>query len=1777
MKCLRMFDKIYVKYNKNIWKVIPISFVGQVKWYLGKTCLEALNTSPFGYFSFLLKHAMIRKLFFYTCLFSCLLNAFAQGPPKSANKLDRNGMRTGKWVIWMNGDWDPTENVDSLAYYRQVSYKKGDPVGPVTDHFLDGTVQMSAQFKDTECKVMHGEAYWFDSLSRVSDYKFFQNGELDESKTAKGRIKILEGEGSPQIDSISMAEMSLMVAKYFLLKLAIDDAQPYARFASEVFKRLDPEKYVYSAIVMGPIYQAQDEWDLASQQYEIFIPVIKMQYGELNPTYISVLELQAQNYYNADRYDQSIETYQLLLKLQDQTSGKASEEYAKTLERLAKAYSWADQKENAIAMYKHSMAIRQELKGANHDELAEDNRWIAYRYEKMEDYSEALNYYLLSKTYLDSLPTTQTNRYRKVLEDLADVYTSLEQNQEAFKCYEAAYALRKKLKLDDAEDQVEFLFDATKAGVEADEYQKSLELNEEAAKIIKKEFGTSSLLYVRYLNSQGHVYAAQGAYEQNVKGLEKALALYLENEFEDLGVYSSIVNNLAVAYYGINDLKKAEQFGLESVEVMKQQYGKDHLRYSISLNNLGVFYNSQKRSQEAYRIYQKVYQIRKSQDSPNLSTLATVTGNLGVLHQGWGDYDSAEYYMKQSLQYNQVVYGLDHLNTIRQKIELADLYANSANFKTADSLYTDIFQYFDQVGVKNHQQHAYFLDNYASFVKDKGKYREALDWYQKAGEIAETYLSAQNSIRLKIRGNTGLMYKQLGFYQKADAIYSELLEESRGVYGEESSYADLLVKKAILAMDFKEYEKAYLWLVEADSIGRLIYTPNHPKISNVMSSMTTYYFETGQLSKADSLNLITLEKRKKMLGENHPDYQQTLNARGVILSELGRLQESYEISKGLLAKQEALLGECHPSYAMALNNHASSCDDLGLYDLAEELYLKALNLREQVLGVNHPDYLNSLSNLAAYYSDNGDLNLADEYFDKLMNLARSFYGKENPQYATYLRSKASHLKDKGAFAEAERILLQVYEIQKVAYGADCYECVSTLTILGNLSDDLGRTDRSKAYYKQALAMTEVYYGTDHYEYATLLANYGNMIRSKKDFALGDSLFHRALAIDSAIYGVNHYQYTLTLSNFSQFYSRFGYTDSALVLSEKVVAIQQKILRQDHPSLAINLNNLGALLMGKNQYQEADSIYQLALGMIERTHGKGHDLYSTVLSNLAVLEQKKGSYYKAYKYWESSMQIDLDRLRMQFPVMSELEKKQFWETTDAVFEAGNSFAVRLEEDHHEVMGVAYNNLLTTKAILLNASSKMKKAVAAANDPELDSLITEWKIFRQELVKAEHMPGEKRKELSVNIKALKVNINTLEKQLSEKTNQLSSKDNRNITWKDVQAKLKPGEAAVEIVRFEWYDKQWTDSVLYAAYVVTSLSEYPALVVLPNGQELEKKYLKTYRSCIQYRIDDLFSYNEFWKPIKDQLSGIEKVYFSPDGVFNQVNLNTLKNPETGDYVLNETKIVLLTSTREVVTEHQNLKKKNKTAMLIGRPTYKMSKLYDLMSDRVEEGDGTSERGLNQRNLQKMFGSEIADLPGTEEEVRYVTDLLSRSGWEIESFIKENAEESVIKLADNPVVLHVATHGFFIPKSKKKNAVKVDPMLRSGILLAGVSDYYQGESDLTSDDGILTAYEASSLDLEETKLVILSACETGLGDLSSGEGVYGLQRGFEIAGAQNILMSLWKVDDEATKALMGYFYKEWLKSKDIREAFFRAQTKLRASYDHPYYWGAFVMVGAP
>ncbi|MGB0526038.1 MAG: CHAT domain-containing protein, partial [Flammeovirgaceae bacterium] len=645
----------------------------------------------------------------------------------------------------------------------------------------------------------------------------------------------------------------------------------------------------------------------------------------------------------------------------------------------------------------------------------------------------------------------------------------------------------------------------------------------------------------------------------------------------------------------------------------------------------------------------------------------------------------------------------------------------------------------------------------------------------------------------------------------------------------------------------------------------------------------------------------------------------------------------------------------------------------------------------------------------------------------------------------------------------------------------------------------------------------------------------------------------------------------SLNNLASLYKSMNKLAEAEPLYEQALKIKRKYLGEAHPEYAISLNNLAALYEERKAYKKAEPLYLQALSIIKRHLGEKHPSFATTLNNMAVLYQSMGDFAQAESYYIQANQNLLYQIQYYFPYLNESSRKSFWDQNlRSGFAKFYRFAKARSLANPQILGHAYDYRLATKALLLDGTAKMRNAILKSKDDELINQYNAWLTLKNSIAQAYTLSKEELAKYGWDVELLEQEASRLETQLSRQSSHFNQATRPYATtWRDVQRKLKADEAAVEIIRVR--SPKSEQPIQYLAIVIKpSHTSNPELVVIEDGQTLESKYILYYRNCISFQIEDAISYANFWEPIAEKLRGVKKVYVSSDGVYNQINLATLWHPQTNKFLAQEIDVHLVTNTRELVN-WTNEQSTEQVAFLLGHPSYKINDGAELLA--------TSDTRSSTRIGQWFEQSSFDDLPGTEEEIIKIAEGLQTHAWQLTIKLHEQATEEEVKQISNPTILHIATHGFFIPSQDgaggEQGHTTENPMLRSGLVLAGVENYYSAKVRPNTEDGILTAFEATTLFLDQTELVVLSACETGLGETKDGEGVYGLQRAFKVAGAKTILMSLWKVNDEATQQLMAAFYQNWLISKDKRNAFRQAQLQLQAQFPEPYYWGAFVMVG--
>lgn len=942
----------------------------------------------------------------------------------------------------------------------------------------------------------------------------------------------------------------------------------------------------------------------------------------------------------------------------------------------------------------------------------------------------------------------------------------------------------------------------------------------------------------------------------------------------------------------------------------------------------------------------------------------------------------------------------------------------------------------------------------------------------------------------------------------------------------------------------------------------------------LMQTFITY--NQGQLNEAYS----SIQILRRSIDKNSKDYVTALYFSGLYARDKGKLIEAEKHLLEALKRNKKMPTDVWNGVTYEFLGVVRT--DLGKYELALKDFINAK--RYYQLQKIPEESLGSLeNNFGILKLKTEDFTGAKEHYKKALSLFEKSQDGLSPQdipsalinlgYIYYLKEDFRTSIEN--YKKAKDLIHQMGLVQH-----------SNLALVNNnlgiIYHTLGQYKKAEEFYLKGLNMRADLFGKQHPEYLQSSLNLGLLYRKWQLYDKAIKRHKEAYEISKNVYGKIHPIVAKASRILGSDYLLQGEYEEAQKYLQASVDITEKILGVQHMEYARALYGLAFYFEKTKDIKSAELLYLQALEIAKKKLGDNHTDLADYNNNLAVLYKSTGQFDKAQPLLLKARSIDLAVIHKQFPFLSETERDNLWNSIKFRFEIFETFVWQRKPTNPSITKLAYNNLLNTRGILLKFNKLFASEITNTTNKNTIQLRKKWYRVRNELSNAVSLTETELESREIDLSKLISEEEMLNKQLSTSISN-SSFQSRELDWSEVQENLSPNEAAIEIRRFRKYGLEWSDSIFYSVYILKNNSEVPLHVLFMNGNELEGEGYKNYKNHIQYKVSDENSYSLYWQPILNEIEGVNKIYLANDGIFHQINLNTLKNPGTDYFVIDEVDIHLVSTTSEILNANKVNPTRKKSLSIFGYPKYQLSE------------NEFSHLNNNKVILKRSSFADLSEwlphlkftpLPGTLQEVELISSIAKDYEWEVDLFTGKEANEQQVTEVGNPTILHIATHGFFMRNTERQSTLDntavnnrptyyEDPMLRSGLLMAGVSNFVSNGTRNGEKDGILTAYEVTAMDLNDTDLVVLSACQTGLGDVEHGEGVYGLQRAFMIAGAKSVMMSLWEVDDKATKELMTAFYSKLLKNDDKRKAFREAQAQIRLTYDNPYYWGAFVLVG--
>lgn len=935
----------------------------------------------------------------------------------------------------------------------------------------------------------------------------------------------------------------------------------------------------------------------------------------------------------------------------------------------------------------------------------------------------------------------------------------------------------------------------------------------------------------------------------------------------------------------------------------------------------------------------------------------------------------------------------------------------------------------------------------------------------------------------------------------------------------------------------------------------------------------------------------------------------------------GRNLEGAEVFERVIALMSKGFGPEHPNLATLLGQLGDVYYKLGLYARAEPHYRRALAIREKAFGPDDLLVAQSANDLGMLYAAKGDFDAAEPLLRRTLAIEEKQLGPEHANVASALNNLGELYRYRADYAQAESLYLRALSIDEKALGPEDPALAPTLTNLGAVYYFKGDYARAEPLFLRGLAIVEKAEGADSPSLVVSLNNLASLYHSKGDAKRAEETYLRALSIEEKAYGPDRPEVAMMLNNLGELYRETERYELAAPMYERALAIREKTLGPDHPDTAEVLDNLSLLLQARGDYVRAEALRQRALAIVEKVYGPQHPLVAGTLINFAALYTLKGDTARAVEFNERAAEINEHNLALVLSTGSEQQKQLYLDTLAGDTFGAVSLHVRNAPDDPRAARLALTTILRRKGRSLDAMADEVGALRRRAAPQDRALLDQLAAARSNLAALELSPdaaalspGERQSSearLSSEVERLEAEVSRLSAEFRAAS--------RPVTYDAVRAAIPSDAALVEIFSYRPFDPKKElekfGAARYVAYVVRPDSASPRWADLGDAAETDADVTRLRAALknperadvkeLARRLDE-----RVMRPVRKLLGDTHRVFLSPDGALNLVPFAALVD-ESGKYIVETYSITYLTSGRDLLRLQVKAEPGGGTPVVFADPA------FDLAAESPASKTSTGEagqrgvdpaRGLRSSDLSQAIWPRLKGTAGEAEALRATLD-----GAQV--LTGALASEAALKQVRRPRLLHVATHGFFLPDqpessvegargiklggaasapSPANRTTRENPLLRSGLVLAGVNRKQSGEGE----DGVLTALEAAGLDLWGTRLVVLSACETGLGDVRNGEGVYGLRRALVLAGSETQVMSLWQVSDAGTRELMTAYYRLLQTGASRTEALRQVQLSMLRGEDlsagvgerglsiggdssktrmsHPYFWAAFIPSGA-
>jgi CHAT domain-containing protein/tetratricopeptide (TPR) repeat protein len=1006
------------------------------------------------------------------------------------------------------------------------------------------------------------------------------------------------------------------------------------------------------------------------------------------------------------------------------------------------------------------------------------------------------------------------------------------------------------------------------------------------------------------------------------------------------------------------------------------------------------------------------------------------------------------------------------------------------------------------------------------------------------------------------------------------------------------------------------YERAEPLYERALAIREAALGKRHPEVAQTLNDLADLHQQQASFLRAKPLYERALAIREAALGKHHPEIARTLDGLAYLyLAHGSKDDRAGPLYQRALAIREAALGKHHPLVAESLAALSGYYELRGSQALAESSLERALAIATAALDKNPPDIASSLDHLASLYWTQGSYARAEPPLERALAIREEVLGKSHLLVAGSLDHLASLYNQQGLYGQMEPLYERALAIREAALGRSHPLIARSLDQLAGIYRAQGLYARAEPLLERALAIQEAVFGEKHLATFKALTSLGYLYKAQGLYARAEPLFERALAIAEAVRGENRSNVDWVRTQLANLQVAQGLYLRARPILERRLADREAHFDRNHPVIAAALSDLAGLYVAQGLYDRARPLYERALPIQEGYFGKNHPIVAGTLNSLAMIRLAQHRLAEALPLFTRAFTLSEQRLRQEALGFSEARLAtflQFLRTDEERLYA----LVRAHPDDAGVRRLAMGAALLLKGRSVEETAEISHTIYRSLGEQDRATLERLRGLRTQLAQLSLQgPGslavtahqQRLKELSEQGDALEADLARRSAPLRALATLPSSAE---IVGR-VAAALPKDSALVEFITY--VDRPLVPRPGTPESQRPSPLRYLALVLFPDATtraldlgpaEPIDSAASRLRNALANR-DATFQapaqtlYQLAFQPLLPLLGHTHRLFLAPDGQLSLVPFAVLHDGQ--QFLVDTFDFTYLPSGKDLLPRPQESAPPG-SVVVLADPDFSTP----LPGPPHSPGDDPvlTERAAA---VERSFSVLRADLtrrawastplPGTRQEAEAIQRLLPQA----QLFLGPEATKERLLQLPPPGILHMATHGFFLEDAPTPTASRAvahfgalgesrlapgpsDPLLRSGLILAGASPSAPPGSSLAPpppSNALVTALELAGLNLWGTQLVVLSACDTGRGDVKLGQGVYGLRRAFLVAGAETVVMSLWKVNDDTTRALMEGYYHHLLKGLGRSTALREAMNELRRTQPHPHYWAPFIAMG--